>query len=475
MGDCVDKRERDMLRLLEDFRDTLENEIAEQQTENKRIEIKDIKFVGQATWKDKINGNDISDNVFIVEKEIKEIDENGKERITEQKSYYLGDKCIGGTIDDNEVVYNSAFENLEPDKLAAVNKLLENVNQKDLEENSLNKLRRKELAKVLSAHLGREISEDEVEKLLEEMNKDEIEELQDEEEELEDKDENDLSEKQADKIKVNGIQKVDLNKLVDGNETLGKRLDLQQYDSLYVVYSEKVDEITAGTKRNNTTYALVGMTNDGEAKALNDEFEIDKTAGNNADKETTKIKADSTATKDNRDLSMYTRKSNGMSIGFENNKGNVDIFLYQRTLENENVGIQVETERTRVIPLETREIMNRSKGVYQTKDVKKEIDEHIREGCEPDDVKDFDGKEETSTHEHLGEKTLDEYVMDIYNYENEYGEELIKEVFTEDEVKDKLLREIEENKDKLSIEQIVENVQEEMNEDAEIFVREHKL
>lgn len=472
----MDKRERDMLRLLEDFRDTLENEIAEQQTENKRVEIKDIKFVGQAIWKDKINGDDISDNVFIVEKEIKETDENGNERVIAQKNYYLGDKCIGGTIGDNQIVYNSSFENSEPDKLDAVNKLLDNVNEKDLEENSFNKLRRKELAELLSAHLGKEVSEEDADKMLDEMDEDKIEELQDEEEELEeDKDENDLSEKQADKIKVNGIQRADLNKLVDGNETLGKRLDLEEYDSLYVVYSEKVDEITAGTKRNNTTYLLVGMTNDGEAKVLNDEFEIDKTAGNNADKETTKIRADNTATKDNNDLSIYTRKSNGMSIGCENNKGNVDIFLYQKTLENENVGIQVETENTRVIPLETREVMNRSKGVYQKDEVRDEIEEHIEEGCEPDNVKDFDGDENTSTHEHLEENTLEEYVMDIYNYENEYGEELIKEVFTENEIKDKLLREIKENKGKLSIEQVVENVQEEMNADAEILDREHKL
>lgn len=472
----MDKRERDMLRLLEDFRDTLENEIAEQQTENKRVEIKDIKFVGQAIWKDKINGDDISDNVFIVEKEIKETDENGNERVIAQKNYYLGDKCIGGTIGDNQIVYNSSFENSEPDKLDAVNKLLDNVNEKDLEENSFNKLRRKELAELLSAHLGKEVSEEDADKMLDEMDEDKIEELQDEEEELEeDKDENDLSEKQADKIKVNGIQRADLNKLVDGNETLGKRLDLEEYDSLYVVYSEKVDEITAGTKRNNTTYLLVGMTNDGEAKVLNDEFEIDKTAGNNADKETTKIRADNTATKDNNDLSIYTRKSNGMSIGCENNKGNVDIFLYQKTLENENVGIQVETENTRVIPLETREVMNRSKGVYQKDEVRDEIEEHIEEGCEPDNVKDFDGDENTSTHEHLEENTLEEYVIDIYNYENEYGEELIKEVFTENEIKDKLLREIKENKGKLSIEQVVENVQEEMNADAEILDREHKL
>ena len=119
--------------------------------------------------------------------------------------------------------------------------------------------------------------------------------------------------------------------------------------------------------------------------------------------------------------------------------------------------------------------MNRSKGVYQKDEVRDEIEEHIEEGCEPDNVKDFDGDENTSTHEHLEENTLEEYVIDIYNYENEYGQELIKEVFTENEIKDKLLREIKENKGKLSIEQVVENVQEEMNADAEILDREHKL
>lgn len=472
----MDKRERSVLKLLEDFRDTIENDIAKQQTENKRIEIKDIKFVGQATWKDKINGNDISDNVFIVEKEIKEIGEDGKERVTEQKNYYLGDKCIGGTIGNNEITYNETFANSEPDKFNAINELLDNVTEQELENNSLNNLRKKEMSEILSAHLGREISEDEVEKLLEDMDQDELQELSEEEQDREDKDENDLSEKQTQKIKVNGIQKADLNKLVDGKETLGKRLDLQEYDSLYVVYSDKVDEITSGTKRNNTTYSLVGMTKNGEARVLDDEFEMDNTVGNNGSRESTKIRANSTATRDNNDVSVYRRKSNGMSIGCENSQGNVDMFLYQKTLEeNENVGIQIETSKTPVIPVETREVMNRNKGVYYKEQVQDEIEDHTEEGCKPDDIKDFDGDENTSTHEHFSEETLDEYVMDIYNYENKYGEELIKEVFTESEVKEKLLRELKENKDKISMEQIIQNVQEEMNSDAEMLDREHKL
>ena len=75
----------------------------------------------------------------------------------------------------------------------------------------------------------------------------------------------------------------------------------------------------------------------------------------------------------------------------------------------------------------------------------------------------FDGDENTETHEHFD---LEYFVQEIFNYENEQGEEQIKEVFTENEVRDKLLRELKENGDKLPQEQIIENVKKEMNLDA---------
>ena len=464
----MNQKEKEILRLEENFKDTLENELTKRKVENKETKISDVKLVGEATWQDKINGKPISENVFIVDIEIKEIDGEGKERITEQKSYYLGKECIGGTLGDNELVYNQIIANSEPDKIKAVNELLDRTSEKEIENNSLNKLQAKEIAEVLTAHLGRKVSEEEVQKLLDEMDKSEIEELKEEQ-----KDKDDLSKKQIEKIKVSGIQKADLNKKVDGKETLGKRLDLEGYDSLYVVYSDKVDEITSGVKRNNTTYSLVGMTKDGEARVLNDEFEMDKSVGNNASRETTKIRANNTATRDNEDLSIYTRKSNGISIGCENNQGTVNMFLYQKTREeNENVGIQIETSQTQVIQAETREIMNRNKGIYHKERVQDEIENHTEYGCEPDDVRDFDGEETTSSHEHID---IDYYVQDILNYENEDGEEKIKEVFTENEVRDKFLRELKENKDKISTEQVVENVKEEMNQDAENLERTHKL
>lgn len=467
----MNQKEKEVLKNEESFKDIIENELLKNQTENKKVQIKDIKLVGEAVWKDKVNGKDIKQNLFIVEKEIFETDENGKERLTEQKSYYLGNECIGGALENNQIIYKNTFENSEIDKMVAINELLDRTSESEIEQNSMNNLQKNELTEVLTAHFGRKVSEEEVQKMLDEMSKDELEELKKEKIEKK-KDNNELSKKQTEKIKVKGIQKADLNKLVDGKETLGKRLDLENYDNLYTIYSEDVDEITPGAKKNNTTYTLVGMTKDGKAKVLNDEFEMDHTVGNNASREQTKIRANSTATRDSKDTSVYTRKSNGVSIGCENDMGNVNMFLYQKTFEeNENVGIQIETSKTPIIPIETREIMNRNKGIYQKEKVQDEIEEHTEHNCEPDNVKDFDGEESTETHEHFD---IEEYVQDILDYENEDGEKKIEEVFTENEVKEKLLRELK-DRGELTVDQVIENVKEEMNQDAENLEREHKL
>lgn len=404
----MNKKEKEILKIEQDFRDTLENQLAKNQSENRKVRIKDVKPVGVATWIDKINGEERKENVFQVEKEIIEIDEEGETRTSYQINYYLGNEPIAAVIGPGEIAYESKFQNFEVDKMQAVKELLDTVQEKDIDKYSLRNLERKEISEVLTAHLGRKVSEEEVGKMLEDMDKDKIEKLKEDKEKVKDKDEGHLSKKQAEKIKVNGIQKADLNKKVDGKETLGKRLDLQEYDSLYVVYSHDVDDITAGTKRNNTTYSLVGVTKNGEAKVLNDEFEIDSSVGNGGNRNQTKIKADSTATRDNSDVSVYRRKSNGASIGCENRQGAVNMYFYQKTLEeNENIGIQIETSKTPVIPIETREIMNRNKGVYQKEQVQDEIEGHTEEGCNPKDRRDFDGDSQTSSHSHIDIDEID--------------------------------------------------------------------
>ena len=146
--------------------------------------------------------------------------------------------------------------------------------------------------------------------------------------------------------------------------------------------------------------------------------------------------------------------------------------LGQKTIEeNEITSTEIRTSKTGYIPIQTREIFNRNKGVRQIDKIQDKVKEHTDEGCTPKDVRDFYGDESTETHEHFD---LEYYVQEILNYENEQGEEQIKEVFTESEVRDKLLRELKENGDKLPQEQIIENVKKEMNLDAENLEREHK-
>ena len=161
-----------------------------------------------------------------------------------------------------------------------VKELLNNTSEQEIENNSLNKLESKEREEAVEANSK----------------------------------ENTLSKKQTEQVKVNGIQKIDLNKLTDGKESLGKKLDLDEYDSLEIIYSDKVNDISKSENRKNTTYSIVGITRDGDAKVLNDEFDLDNTVGNNASREQSKIRADGTATRDNRDTSVFTRKSNGASI-----------------------------------------------------------------------------------------------------------------------------------------------------------------
>ena len=363
----MNQMEREILILEENFRDTIENDIAKNQSENKKTEIKDIKLVGQATWKDKISGKDISDNVFIVEKEIIETDENGKERVTEQKSYYLGNRCVAGTLGNDEIVYNKSFAESEIDKQKAINDLIDKISEKEIEKNSMNKLKNEEMRELPS--------------LLEKMNNQEIEEVQGKIENRENKEEenNKLSKRQTDKIKVNQVQRIDLEQKADGVKELGKKLDLDGYRYIYVVYSENVKEIKQDENINNTIYSLVGIKDDGTASVMNNEFEMDKTVGNNAGRLQTKIKANGTATRDNKDSSVFVRKSNGMTIGCENDMGTVRVSLGQKTLqENENTEMELRTSNTGYIPIETRRVFKGDKGIYQIDKIQDEVEEHTQ-------------------------------------------------------------------------------------------------
>ena len=471
---------------IDELEEKLKNTIeSENINENRKIKIQNVKFIGRIPVENKANGQIRFENVFIVDKEIIEID-NGKEiRSTEQSSIYLGDKCIAGKIGEMDYIYNPKFEEENLDLESSINELIEKEKNKQDEKDKL----QENEEEMINESENKEDLTQENEK---QTNKDE-----------EQKEPKEISEKQEKNIEIKSIQEVDLETVVDGTETLAKRLDLPEYSKLYVIYSDNVEDVMHENERNNTTFSLVGVTKDGKAKVLNDEFEIDRTAGINGEKTQTKIKADGEATRDDKDLSVYKRKTNGIDIGCERDIDSVNVFMYQKTLEkNENVGIQVETSKTPVIKLETKEVMDRYKGMYQTDNIQNEIQEHTDANCNPKDVKDYDGDNSTETHEHMGnlvvknsdieetsddgiyvqenqdnETDIDEKVDEILNYENKYGEQAIKEQFTYDEVKEELEKQIENNEKSKSgktIEQIVEEVQENMDYDAQMLDRNKK-
>ena len=477
----MDFNQKQIDELEEKLKDTIESKNI---NKNRQTKIKNIKFIGRIPVENKANGQIRFENVFIVDKEIIETD-NGKEiRSTEQSSIYLGDKCIAGKIGDMDYIYNPKFEEENQELENSINELVKNdLEKEEKDENEKIQENEEEIIKE------QENQEDLTQENTKQKDKDE-----------EQKEPEKISKKQEKNIEIKSIQEVDLETVVDGTDTLAKRLDLPEYSKLYVIYSDNVKDVMHENERNNTTFSLVGVTKDGKAKVLNDEFEIDRTAGINGEKTQTKIKADGEATRDDKDLSVYKRKTNGIDIGCERDIDSVNVFMYQKTLEkNENVGIQVETSKTPVIKLETKEVMDRYKGMYQADNIQNEIQEHTDANCNPKDVKDYDGDDTTETHEHVGdivvkesdveetsddgiyvqesEIDIDEKTNEILNYENKYGEQEIKGQFTYDEVKEELEKQIEnneKNKSGKTIEQIVEEVKENMDYDAQMLDRSKK-
>lgn len=462
----MNQREKEILQIEESFKDIIENDLVKENEgkENVKIIIKDIYYPGQATWTDKINGKSISEKVFIVEFEEVQEGEGKKQYTKTFRRYYLGERCVAADIGDGKPYYKA----IEQDKINAINELLDKVNYKSLEENSLNNLQQKELAEVLSEYLGVKVSKEDVEKTLQKMDSDELEQIK--KDKRGKRQESNLTEKQVEKLeKINGIQKINLNRLVDGKQTLGKRLHLEEYEEIYIIHSEKAKDISGNSKSNinNTAYSLIGMKKDGKAKILNDEFEMDKTVGNNSSKMQTKIHANGEASRDNKSISSYTRKGakDNVGLNIENNQGYIDVYFTagKTREENENVSIQIETSQTQRVHIETREVFNKNKGERQIDNVQDEIQEHTDKGCTPEGI-DINGNEDSS-HIHLSEEELNKYTKEIF----EYGD--ISEIFTEDEVRERLERELNEKDDDLSLEELIKKIKYEMDLDAQNLIR----
>ena len=390
------------------IKDTIEKK--HPSTENTSYKIKDIKFVGIVTFTElEYNNSRIKhEDLFIIDIEKHTKTPDGKEVVKTIPNYYLGtNQCIGGIINENfepTAEYENE-RNENPDKCYIIDRLIDQAEKGKLDIISYNDLKNEELSEVLSAYLGKEISPEEAKETLRDLEKKPYNEKANQHTD----EDTTLTEEETEEIKkIQGVQEIDLSKKVDGKETLEKRLmgDNCPYSKIMVVYSDRANDITGDNKSkvNNTNYTLIGIPKDSNqpAKILNDEFEIDPHSGSGSNEINTKIQEDGTATRDNNDRSTFRNKNTHASIGIENEHHSVNIFFYPgRTHEeNENVGIEVETQHTRRIPVESREILNRNRGNRNLDNIQDEVAEHTTNGCTPESPKDFDGIETTQTHEH---------------------------------------------------------------------------
>ena len=115
----------ELLKKMRQLRDSIETK----DNKNEKTTTLDIIYLGEIQWNDKVNNSERYESLYIVKKQIKEINKEGKEEVRLVNNYYLGDKCIGAYLKE-EPYFTST---LEEDKLQAVKSLLDK--NKWIEEN----------------------------------------------------------------------------------------------------------------------------------------------------------------------------------------------------------------------------------------------------------------------------------------------------------------------------------------------------
>ena len=324
--------DKEILKIELDFKDTLNNEIA--QSKQSETEIKDIIYVGDIEWKDRINGNNLSEKLFIVKKEITLKNEKGEE--VEKKTvnnYYLGDKCIGGFMDVKSPIFNQYIETAEPEKIKKVKELLQNTPIEELENKSMDKLQ-KQYIKELSEKLG--IPEEEI------MQIDEVdldEELPTEEEVQETLNTKEAKDTKQKRIGNEELEKLDireetkLNQEIKG-ETLGQKLGLDKagiHDGEKLVRIQK-SQLSSKTREGISSQSvdiLAVTRKDGSAVILGENILRPNTReGTNPTQENATIdNNDGTIDKEVNTTSYEIVNGNGreyINIGYDEVSGNPD-------------------------------------------------------------------------------------------------------------------------------------------------------
>ena len=430
--------ERKILDIELDFKDTLEND--RKQAHNMETQIKDVIYVGDAKWTDRLNGKMVQDKLFIVTKNV--LIKNEKGQVIDKKevkNYYLGDKCIGGFMDVKNPIFNEYFENSEPQKVDAIKNLLDKVSLEKLEERSLNTLQKKYMQE-LSEQLG--IPEEEILEM-EEVDLDEELPIEQELENKEDENQKVLNSRKLENLDIK--EETSLHQEIKG-ETLGQRLGLEKvgiYGAEKLVRISK-SQLSSEDRKGISSSVIDVMAvvrKDGSAVILGDNvLRVNSREGTNPTQENLTLdNNDASIDKEMNTTSYEIVQGNGreyLSIGYDENSGKEIKYSMYSHQEGQYVDVELETNRTFYQDPRVREFLrDRNEGIHEADEI---LNTYTKEN-------------------------LDDMSRTILN-NSDNG---ISEVYNQADVKEKIIQKIKE-KDygKDDYDKVIEEVEEEMKESA---------
>lgn len=455
------------------FRDDLNNQFKQKETPDKSSYVKDIIFVGDVKWNDKVNGNELSEKLYIVRINKVTRDENGELQVDTINNYYLGDKCIGGYIDDKDPQFYKVFEYSEPDKVAQIKNLLENTPDRQLEEQSMSKLleeRKQEIAKVLGINPDEieNIDEIDLDTKIPDLNKEGRSE-NDEELENKDRDEDDsqrISESQTEKLKVK--EETKLGQFIQG-ESLGQKLGLEKIGITDGVKLARVSTSSLASQKDididkNAIDTFVVIRANGEAVVLGEDIlRLNTREGTNPTQRNLTVDNDEgKVDKEVNTTSYEIVNGNGrefLNVGYDEFTGREIKYSTYSDQYGQYVDFELETQKTWMQDSDVREFMNDRPDRYQADHMLEKNAEHGK--CEEKDITVIDNDKDNDDHSSHDKFDM-QYCIDAI-LENEE----IAEIYNSRDVQKEILNKISEDKNKkYTNDMVIEEVSTELEERA---------
>ena len=447
MRSLRDKRDLEILN--QDLEEVnLDSDYQKELPENKVL---NIKYLG------KIEINNEPKDIYLV-LEQKQKDDGSKIEI---ERYCTEDgEVLGGN--NNSDQFNFITPN---EKYKDVEGLVESLQSLDkqgiLDLNEIEQERLEQVAKELGITVEKikKISEIDSEKTVEDNEKENL-----EKDKNPDKEKKTLSKKQVESISTK--QEIKTEQKVTDKDTMASLLNVQGkgYRKIAIVYSDKFKE--AG---NTTKFSFVGIKQDGSAEKIDT---IEQAYGTNPTINVHSVNRDGSKIEEEKVNSIFKIKGKtetqiAVDIG---NMGTIEPSLVRTPAQDneEAISIPIETSNIRPTTRETRELMNRNRNTRVKEEIQR-TEDHEKLGSEDFSIKDIDDNPNNNTHEHqeFSEEYLDKCSSEILS-----ESETIANTYNRSDVKAYVKRYLENGNETIDTEDLINNVSEEMEQEAE---KEHPL